>query len=143
MFALLTAQTATTTPQIDSTITISAIVAIAAIISPIFTALINNWHATKIKRLELKQKQYENTVMYERHLFENYLKYAGRCILFSDVAASKDYGEYYFSALMCAPENIRNKMITVNKFMQKHDFDKATTELEELTTMIHAMLQTK
>lgn len=128
-------------PEFDLTITISVILAFVAIISPIFTAIINNCHDTKIKKLELKQKEYENTVMYKRSLFENYLKYAGRCIYFSDIDASKYYGEFYFSALMCASPEIREDMIAVNKRIQRGEFHEATSLLEPLTAKIHATLQ--
>ena len=43
-------------PKIELTITISVILALAAIISPIFTAIINNRYQLKLKKLELKQK---------------------------------------------------------------------------------------
>lgn len=131
----------TNVPTLDLTITISVIVALSAIVSPIFTALINNLHDTKIKNLEVKQKEYENIVMYKRNLFERYLKHAGRCIYFSDIDASKDYGEYYFAALMCAPLEIHNEMVVINKHMQNGEFDKATELLELLTPKIHTMLQ--
>ncbi len=60
-------------PQIDMTITISVIVALAAIVSPILTAIINNRYQLKLKKLELKQKEYEQTVLYKRKIFENSL----------------------------------------------------------------------
>lgn len=42
----------------DLSITISAIIAVAAIISPILTAVINNVHQRNMKKLELKEKHY-------------------------------------------------------------------------------------
>ena len=57
------------TPQIDLTITISVIIALCAIITPLITTLLNNQHQLKIKKLELEQVRIENTVLYKRSIF--------------------------------------------------------------------------
>lgn len=129
-------------PKIDLSITISVILALAAIISPIFTAIINNHYQLKLKRIDLDQQHIENTIMYKRKIFESYLKFAGRCIKFSDHDAKKEYGEYYFLALTYAPDDIRNLMIEINSLMESSDFYLATQSLEKLTPMIRAMLKT-
>ncbi len=64
-------------PEIDLTITISVIVALCAIISPIFTTIINNRHLLKLEESKQKQKLYENTTLHKREVFENYMMYAG------------------------------------------------------------------
>jgi len=48
-------------PEISLSFTITAIIALCALISPIATTLLNNRHQLKIKELELKQKHYEVT----------------------------------------------------------------------------------
>lgn len=91
--------------------------------------------------MELKQQEYRNTIIHQREFFENYLKHAGRCIYFSDVDALKDYGEYYFSALMYAPESLKSDMIAANKLMLENDWKNASVLLEKLTSQIYAMQQ--
>ena len=44
-------------PNIDLTVTVSVIIALCAIISPILTAIINNCHHTKIKNLKLSKPE--------------------------------------------------------------------------------------
>ena len=56
-------------PKIDITITISVIVALCAIISPILTAFINNTHQLRLKKIDLAQKELESTVMHKRAIF--------------------------------------------------------------------------
>lgn len=129
--------------RIDLTVTISVIIALCAIISPILTAIINNMHQTKIKKMELKQQEYTDTVIHQREFFENYLKHAGRCIYFADPDAQKDYGEYYFSALMYAPDDLKSDMVEANRLMLKNDLDKASILIEKLSTKIHDMQQIK
>lgn len=50
--------------KLDLTVTITAILGIAAIISPIATALINNRHQLKLKKLEYQQKEKESSYFY-------------------------------------------------------------------------------
>lgn len=128
--------------KFDLTITVTAILGIAAIISPIATAIINNRYQIKLKKIELQQKHLEDTTYYIRSIFENYLRYAGRCINFSDQATEKDYGEYYFLAITYAPDDIRALMIEINKEITLADFLKATQLLEKVTPKIHTMLKT-
>lgn len=129
-------------PKIDLSITISAIVALAAVISPIFTAIINNRYQLKLKKLDLAHQNYENNILYQRNIFECYLKFVGRCINYSDPNALKEYGEYYFLAITYAPADIRNLMIKINHEIMFSDFTKATELLEEVTPKIHTMLKT-
>lgn len=127
--------------KVDLTITVTAILGIAAIISPIATAIINNRYQLKLKKLELHQKQLENTTYYIRSIFENYLRYAGRCIYNSDREACKDYGEYYFLALSYAPDDISSSMVIINSAIYYGDYDKATTLLEQLKPNLNNLLQ--
>lgn len=85
-------------PKIDLTVTVSIIIALCAIISPILTAIINNHHQLKLRKLELREKQYENTIVYQRSIFENYLRASGKCITHANPDALREYGEYYLIA---------------------------------------------
>ncbi len=128
--------------KVDLTITVTAILGIAAIISPIATAIINNRYQLKIKKLELQQKHLESTTYYIRSIFENYLRYAGRCIYNSDLDARKDYGEYYFLALSYAPESLSNSFININTAIYQNDYEYAISLLEKLKPEINKLLQT-
>lgn len=43
-------------PQFDTTISITTLLAICAIVSPIFVAVINNIHSSKLRKLEIGQE---------------------------------------------------------------------------------------
>lgn len=105
--------------------------------SPILVAIINNIHHTKIRKLEIQQDQYRNTILHQRDVFENYLKHAGRCIYFADSTALKDYGEFYFAALSYAPAELRGDMITANQLMLQDEWEEATPIIESIATKIH------
>lgn len=128
-------------PVFDLTISITTVLALCAIVSPILTAIINNCHQTKIKKMELKQEKYRNTVLHKRSVYENYLKSAGRCIYFADSDALKEYGEYYMAALICATPELRKLMISVNYLMLNNEFDRAQHGFEELTPLIYTEIE--
>lgn len=127
--------------QVDLTITVTAILGIAAIISPIATAIINNRYQLKLKKMELNQEHLEKTTYYIRSIYENYLRYAGRCINNHDREARKDYGEYYFLALMYAPSSISDALININRAMDSMNYELATALLEKLKPDITELLQ--
>lgn len=128
-------------PKIDLTISISVIVALCAIISPILTSIINNRYQLKMKKMELEQENIKNTILYKRNIFENYLKYSGERISYADASAQKNYGEYYFLALTYAPSELIPEMEKINHFMECHDYSNASSLLEDLTPKICDMLQ--
>lgn len=59
------------------TIAISFTLAVCSFISSVLTVVLNNRYLLKVKRMELQQKEMENTTLYIRNILENYLKYAG------------------------------------------------------------------
>lgn len=86
-------------PKLDLTITVPAILVLTSVISPIATTILNNRHQLKLKRLELKEKRYAESVIYQRKIFENYLRYAGKFSKSEDPKNSAEYGEAFFSCL--------------------------------------------
>lgn len=87
-------------PEFDITVTISAIVAISAVISPIFTAIINNHYQLKLKKIELKQKEYEQTILYKRNILENYIRYLNGVYQYPNKESLSNYAQYYSLAIL-------------------------------------------
>ena len=50
-----------------------SITAIVAIIAPVLIAIINNHHQYRLKKMELEQKSYEQSVLHKREIFEKFL----------------------------------------------------------------------
>ncbi len=101
-------------PKIDLTITVSVIVALAAVISPIFTAIINNHYQLKLKKIESKQKEYEQTILYKRNIFENYLRYLNEVAQHPTNEALSGYAQYYPLTYMYVSQEVQDKMSKVN-----------------------------
>lgn len=106
-------------PKVDLTITVSVIVALAAIISPILTTIINNRYQLKQKRMELKQKKYEQTVLYKRTIFENYLRYLNEVAQHPTDDSISGYAQHYPLAYLYLPDEVRNKISIVNHKLSK------------------------
>lgn len=69
-------------PNINISFTITAIIAIVALFSPIFVAVINNKHQIKIRQIELnnniQQKKFETYYMDKSNAFRSFLINAGQ-----------------------------------------------------------------
>ncbi|MCM1286283.1 MAG: hypothetical protein NC213_08005 [Acetobacter sp.] len=128
----------------DLSITISAIIAVAAVISPILTAIINNAHQTKMKKLELKQEHYEKSVTYQINIFENYLRKAGKHIgsKFRSLEASQEYTNAYLVALLYAPKELQDSMKNANDCIENSDVASATFLFEKITPKIKRHIDT-
>lgn len=89
--------------QVDLTITISAILGASAVISPMLTAIINNKHQRKMKKMEYEHENEKASLFYKRGIFEDYLKYTGQCIAYATENGLQEYGKMYSLALIYFP----------------------------------------
>lgn len=128
-------------PQIDMTITISVIVALAAIVSPVLTALINNNHHKKIKELEMKQTEYEQTILYKRNIFENYLKSLSMVAHYHSEENINFYSEYYPLAYMYSSPEVRNKILQANEFITNLQWRSAIPYIDEISILVSEELK--
>lgn len=128
-------------PQIELTITISVILALAAIISPIFTTIINNRYQLKIRKLELKQKEYEQTILYKRNIFENYLRYLNDVFHNPTRESLSGYAQYYPLAFMYLPPNVQEKLSAINHKLGESVRANIVDEIDEIIIDISTELQ--
>lgn len=128
-------------PKVDLTITISVVIAICAIISPVITTILNNHHQLKLKKLELKAENEKTTYFYKRGIYENYLKYSGRCITLATRENLSEYGETYMLALIYFPENLQPELIKINESINVHNWDEARAQLNTLAPKIRSILK--
>jgi len=93
-------------PKLDLTISISVILAVCAIISPIATAIINNKHQINLKKLEYAHKVAETSLFYKRGIYEDYLRCVGKCFSSRTQEALQEYGKTYALALIYFPASL-------------------------------------
>ena len=82
-------------PEFDMTVTISIILAICALFAPSITAIINNRHNYKIRKLELKHDEYlhHSNIQYHNkyETYKNFIEAAGKYSMYNDY--SRNYTE--------------------------------------------------
>ena len=128
-------------PKVDLTVTISVILGCAAVISPIATTIISSIFQYRIKKLELREKRYQENVIYRRKIFEDYLRATGSCIASASSESLRDYGRSYFLAYTYAPEEIRSLMSQVDQSIAASDWIEATPKFEATSSSIAQLLQ--
>lgn len=127
--------------KLDLTVTITSILGIAAIISPIATAIINNRYQIKLKKLEYQQKEKENSFFYKRGVYEDYLKRTGECIAYLTEDTLQKYGEIYGLALIYFPENLIEDLKKLNQIIRNADSKDRIVLFNDLAPKIRAILQ--
>lgn len=127
--------------KLDLTVTITAILGIAAIISPIATAIINNRYQLKLKKLECQQKERENSFFYKRGIYEDYLKYTGKCITYPDKDVVHEYGEIYGLALIYFPENLLDDLENLDHMIKTSNSKEKTALFNKLAPKIRDILK--
>jgi hypothetical protein len=128
-------------PKIDLTISITVIVAIAAIISPVITTLLNNHYQLKIKKMEMQQKQYEDTVLYRRQIIENYLQALSVVMQTCNRINQENYAKYYSVAYLYLPDAIQKEMSEINHLIYGIGTNCSLEQLDRLITDIDKELQ--
>ena len=128
-------------PNLDASLTITGIIAVAAIISPILVALINNHHQLKLKNAETDRIAYEENEKAIKQVYINYIKYTGRCLACALPENEEAYNEYYFQLLMYVPEEIANSMKKINDLILGSEYIKASKELEDLVPKLKVQIR--
>lgn len=130
------------TMKFDLTITVTAILGIAAILSPITTAIINNRYLLKMRRLDAEIALKKETSFYTRGIYENYLKSAFKYMKRRDAETKHEYSEYYALALIYFPKPLLEQIVAINLILSSSRAFEASEKLEELSKSMRKILQT-
>lgn len=129
-------------PKLDLTISISVILAVCAIISPIATAIINNKHQINLKKLEYAHKAAETSLFYKRGIYEDYLRCVGKCFSFRTQEALQEYGKTYALALIYFPSSLVPDVKNLNNYLLSGHQEEAISLFNELAPQIRDILET-
>lgn len=119
-------------PKFDLTITISAIVALCAIISPIITSFINNHYQYKIKQLELEHSNKLRSEDYRKKLCEKYFINVSKHIACHNEKTLQEYSESYLIAFLYFRPTNWTFLRQINKAINDKNWENATNLLEDL-----------
>lgn len=128
-------------PKIDLTITISVIIAITAIISPILTTLLNNRHQLTIKKIELKQLEYERSILHKREIFENFLQALSKVAQNPSEENIELFAKYYPLAYIYVPKPVKKTLAEINLLLQRGIYDEVVKYVDLISSDICAELQ--
>lgn len=79
--------------ELDTSLTITSIIAVIALISPILTTFINNQYQLKIRKIEMSEKRYDETIRKRKEMFELYCQSLSQ-VAMSFAAKTEVYDKY-------------------------------------------------
>lgn len=127
---------------VDMTVTISIILAVSAIISPIVTSICSSRLKYRKRKEELESKHKTMILLHKQKVFEEYLLEAGKAIGDRLSGPSKEYYSSYYIALASAPRDIRHKMNYVNESLTSGNYEDAASEIESVSAAINNYTET-
>lgn len=103
--------------KLDTSLTITSIIAFVALISPVLTAIINNRYQIKMKQLEINEKRYNENIRLKKELFEKYCESLSQVVVYYSPSYEvlKWYGSCYGKALLYMNKQQSDQAIEINK----------------------------
>ena len=115
---------------------ITTVVAVAAIVSPVVTTLINCVFQLINKCLDNKQELLKNTVYHKREILEKYVSCLGEVIRYCSSENESQYGKYHNLAYLYLPSEFHEPMSNISKLIRDCEFIQAQQLSEELIPLI-------
>jgi len=116
-----------------TSLSITEIIALVALLSPIVTAIINNRYQIKIKQLELSERRYEESIRRKRELFEKYCQDLSKVITLqagTDEILSEYASSYAKAILYMSPEDV-TCATSINFDIENGHFEKAYNSMDD------------
>lgn len=127
----------------DYAMLITAAVALAAILSPIFVAIINNCHQTKVNKLEIVSNN-------SLKAFEKYLSCLEQVTKDQSADILNEYSKAFGSALLYASDSGRKIMIQIDDYVKNpvvfgknNEIIIDSKKIDELCTALRADIKIK
>ena len=105
----------------EPTVIIALITALAAIISPVITAIVNNHTNLKMKRIEEKENRLKNINLHERETLEKALSGIGILMSYRDADSVKESCKNILTAVAYVDSNTGDQLRTVVSAVMDHD----------------------
>ena len=120
---------------------ITAIIAVAAIFSPIFTAFINGHYQLKMKQLDFEQQSKDKQDWYKREVFENYISAMQEAIFNHEYSVFQKYGKYYGLASLYAPKELIPMMIELNNYLNAANYLQARPLADKVAAEVSLLIK--
>lgn len=128
-------------PSLDLSFTITAIIAICALISPMATTIINNHHQKSMRKLEYEEQEKQRRIERERDIYEGYFQAAGACIQHSNSQALLEFGKHSAQILCYAPDDVIDEIQQIEFLILARNLDTAQKELDWVIAKLRPILR--
>lgn len=118
-----------------------SITAITAILAPIFVAVINNRHQYKLKKMELMQKSYEQSVLHKREIFEKFLSAFNKACQLQTEDAVSEYSSCYSLVYIYLPKPVRDELGKINLLIKQNDWSEVIKYVDRISMDIAKELE--
>lgn len=123
---------------------VAMIVSFCALLSPMLTALCNNWHQQKMKRMDYEHQEHDERIKREREIYEGYIRAAGAAIQSPTVENLQEYGSHSALAAYYVPKEIQKDILAMDKLISyETSFGDKLDEKVQLLNKIITRLQSK
>lgn len=112
--------------QMDASALAAWIALIVAIISPILTAIINNHHQTKMKKIEM-------SIASKPKIIEDYLSSAGQIIYHNGEASTESYSIAIGRIYSASPRFLWEKISLLDEMIYSRNWEDAHTQFLEIS----------
>lgn len=110
-----------------------SITAIVAILAPVLTAIINNRHQYRIKKMELEQKAYEQSVLHKREIFEKFLSSFNKACQLQTEEAISEYSSCYSLVYIYLPKSVRDELGLINLLIDRKNWAEAIKYVDRIS----------
>lgn len=118
--------------MIDISFTITAIIAVVALISPVITTTISNRHQLKLKAADYKFRQSDESILHVRKIIDEFLSNTGELLGSPTLERMAKYRKSYFSAIPYLPDDIVSLMSKIDSEISNQQFETASLQFREL-----------
>lgn len=98
---------------------VAMVVSICALISPILTAICNNWHQRKMKQMEYDHQEREDRLKREREIYEGYIRAAVAAVQSETLDNLSEFGSHSALAMYYAPKELREDMLSLERLVKR------------------------
>ena len=98
---------------------VAMVVSLCALVSPMLTAIFNNWHQQKMKQMEYDHQEREERVRREREIYEGYIRAAGAAVQSETLENLSEFGSHSALAMYYASKELREDMPSLERLVKR------------------------
>jgi hypothetical protein len=125
----------------DWSYVISGITLVVAIVSPVLVTILNNYHNSKIRKLELDYQKQLSYYQKQEAVFSSFLESASKQINADYQSERVEYMQSYNHLFLYSPEEYWEQFKKLNEAVIKRDKDESTKLLSSTAVSLGKILQ--